>query len=343
MTGLALEIKDFLNLAQTLPVMDVRTPAEYDHAHIPGAENIPVFSNEERSVIGTLYLKKSSSEAILRGLDFIRPKLNSFAETGYRIARDGEALMHCWRGGMRSNSMAWLMNTIGIKTYTLSGGYKSYRRYTSEYFGRSFNLIVIGGRTGSGKTEVIKELKQLRAQVIDLEGIANHKGSVFGSIGLPEQPSNEQFENNLFAELVKLDAAKPIFIEDESLAIGKVFIPRNFFDQMSSSAFIRLDIPFESRLKNLLKIYGTGSTDELVDAVTRLVRRLGYGNTAAAIRLIASGDLPAAAEIVLRYYDKIYDRSMNNHTRKYIYVIGSTTESSREIALQIISKAKKWN
>jgi len=340
MTDLALDIRDFLQRVDTLPVLDVRTPAEYEHAHIPGAVNMPLFSNEERSVIGTLYLKKGPSQALLKGLEFIRPKMKELADTGHHIAPGGEAMMHCWRGGMRSNSMAWLMNTVGIKTYTLVGGYRSYRRFEAEYFSRPVNLIVLGGMTGSGKTAVLKELNFRGNQIIDLEDLASHKGSVFGGIGMPDQPSTEQFENYLFFRIMHIDTGQPVFIEDESLAIGKVFIPRSFYDQMSTAESIHLMVPFERRVENLVHEYSGGGSIDLATGVMRIERRLGRENAVKAVDLINRGDMTAATVLILKYYDKIYARSMNRHKRKTIQTIRVNHESPGEIAEIIISNLK---
>lgn len=339
MSELALDIAEFISMAKKKPVIDVRTPAEFYHGHIPGAFNLPLFSNEERSVIGTLYLKKGSSEAITRGLEFIRPKMKVLADSGHAIAPQGEALMHCWRGGMRSSSMAWLMNSVGVRTYTLKGGYKSFRRYTTEVFSRPLNLVVIGGMTGTGKTAVIKSLRSKGKQVIDLEGLAGHRGSVFGGIGLPDQPSTEQFENNLFDAIVKLDPLKPIYIEDESLSIGKVFIPRSFHLQMANRDFILLNLPFEKRVSNLVVDYSTGNKDDLAAAVRRIEKRLGTESSAKAEMLIYMGRMEESAEIILRYYDKVYARSME-HKRRRRYDINIDKSNPGEIAEMIISKTE---
>jgi tRNA 2-selenouridine synthase len=343
MSDLALDIKEFLRLSMKLPVIDVRTPAEFEHAHIPGAINLPLFSNEERSVIGTLYLKKGSDDAMTKGLEFIRPKMKLLANSGYDIAPAGEALMHCWRGGMRSSSMAWLLNAVGIKTYTLTGGYRGYRRHTAEWFGKPLKMFVLGGMTGSGKTEVLHSLQLKGVQIIDLENIAVHRGSVFGGIGLSEQPSTEQFENDLFSEIIKLSPELPVFIEDESLAIGKVFIPRIFYDGMSASTIVILNVPFATRLNTIVKAYSKGSREELINGVNRIGKRLGNENAAKAVKLIQLGDIEAAAEIILKYYDRIYARSMSMHNRKNIVELQITGEGPAEIAELITSNSKKWN
>jgi tRNA 2-selenouridine synthase len=316
MAEYALDIEEFVRKAELLPVIDVRSPAEFDHAHIPGAVNMPLFTNEERSVIGTLYMQKGSSEAIMKGLDITGPKFTSFARTARQIAPGGETLLHCWRGGMRSNSVAWLLNMVGIKTYTLTGGYKNYRRYAQHCFGEPLNLVVIGGMTGSGKSEILEALEKEGEQIIHLELLARHKGSVFGGIGMPEQPTTEQFENDLFETIRKLDTSRHIFIEDESLAIGKVFIPRSLYDQMSSARFINLVVPLKRRINHLVSGYTGGSPELLTEAVRRIERRLGLKNTNDIIAHIQHNEMHSAVEKILIYYDKIYQRSMGTHPRK---------------------------
>ncbi|HLO59509.1 MAG TPA: tRNA 2-selenouridine(34) synthase MnmH [Bacteroidales bacterium] len=337
MSDLSLNIEPFLLLSARLPVIDVRSPAEYHHAHFPGAVSMPLFSNEERSVIGTLYLQKGSKEAMVKGLEYIGPRMKDYALAGSRIAPGGEALMYCWRGGMRSNSMAWLMNTVGIRTSILTGGYKTFRKYVLDYFRKNLNLVVIGGMTGSGKTAVLESLESNGAQVIHLERLARHKGSVFGSVNMPEQPSSEQFENELFAGLYKLDYQKPVFIEDESLAIGKVFIPRDLYDQMSVARFINLEVSVEARIEMLLDNYTGGDTTQLVDGVRKLEKRLGKEKADRAIEMIKSNNLADAIAIVLKYYDKIYSRSMSQHQRKEAHVMTINTFSAEDIADSIMN------
>jgi tRNA 2-selenouridine synthase len=337
MSQFRFDITEFLVKAKTAPVIDVRSPVEYFHAHIPGAVNLPLFTNEERSVIGTLYLNKGSSEAMLKGLEIIGPRMKSFAQRGQEIAPGGEAVMYCWRGGMRSNSMAWLLNTAGIKTSTLIGGYKAYRRFVQDAFKKPLRLVVIGGMTGSGKTEVIEILESMGKQVLHLERLANHKGSVFGSVGMGTQPSAEQFENDIFTALSCLDPQKPIFVEDESLAVGNVFIPRALFDQMSATDFIQVVIPVEKRIQSLVESYTVGDHAILEEGVKKIEKRLGLENAGIAIECIRKGDMKRAVEIVLKYYDKIYERSMNMHQRRSsvkIYV--GEGEDAVEIAKEII-------
>jgi tRNA 2-selenouridine synthase len=337
MTDYKLNITDFLDKSRTMPVIDVRSPAEFEHGHIPGAMNLPLFTNEERSIVGTLYLQKGSSEAMLKGLELIGPKMKEYAGLAMDIAPEREALLHCWRGGMRSNSMAWLLNTIGIKTHTLEGGYKSYRHYAQAYFAKPIKLIVIGGMTGSGKTEVIEALESQGEPVIHLEWLARHKGSVFGSIGMPFQPTAEQFENDLFTRLRQLNSKEPVYIEDESLAIGRVFIPQLFFKQMSSAWCLNLVVPMNRRIQQLVEAYAGSDKKFLVAGVKRIEKRLGLANAALAIEHINNGEMTKAVVIVLQYYDKVYARSMSLLKRKEVTEIIVNNENSNEIALKIIN------
>jgi tRNA 2-selenouridine synthase len=332
-----LEISAFLDKSNTTPVVDVRSPAEFTHGHIPGAINLPLFTNEERSVVGTLYLKKGSSEAMIKGLELIGPKMKQFAEAGIELAKGGELLIHCWRGGMRSNSMAWLFRTMGIRASTLEGGYKSYRHFVHASFSNPVNLVVIGGMTGSGKTEILEALEKKGHQVIHLERLASHKGSVFGAIGLPCQPSTEHFENLLSGELQKLDPHKPVFIEDESLSIGRIFIPRPFYAQMSSGRLILLKVSSGQRIKRLVEAYTGGENDLLSSGIKRIERRLGSENAARAINLVNQGEMEMAVKIVLQYYDKVYARSMKMHKRKEVIGLEREDDNPEFLADEIIN------
>jgi tRNA 2-selenouridine synthase len=337
MLGYSIDIAEFLKKGASLPVIDVRSPAEYSHAHIPLAINLPLLRNEERSEIGNLYFKKGSSEAVMQGLKFIGPRMAALAAEGHRIAPEGEVLIHCWRGGMRSNSMAWLFNTAGIETYTLEGGYKNYRHYVQEFFSTAFNLFVIGGMTGSGKTAVLEALESRGIQIVHLERLACHRGSVFGGIGQPGQPSSEQFENDLFSVLRQLDRNKPVFVEDESLAIGKVFIPRPFYEQMNSAGFIRLVMPMERRVKSLVEDYTGGVPELLIQSVKRIEKRLGLEHAARIIEHISNHEMAEAVIMILKYYDKIYTRSMAKHDRNENLMISITNEDADSIADLILN------
>ena len=339
MTDYKLDIDGFLEKGRNCPILDVRSPVEFDRGHIPGALSLPLFSNEERSIVGTLYLQKGSKEAMMKGLELVGPKMKEFVRQASDLTPEGELALYCWRGGMRSNSMAWLFNTSGMKSHTLEGGYKAWRRHIHDFFGRPVpKLIVIGGMTGTGKTEILEEIENRKGQVIHLERLAQHKGSVFGHLGMPPQPSTEQFENELYSCLASLKTDDPVFVEDESLAIGQVFIPKPFYAQMSSARFINVVVPFKERVKRLVDSYTGGETELLIAAISRLDRRMGSENTKKARKFILERHMEKAVEIVLEYYDKLYARSMGTHTRAEVNNIFVSDENPNEIAGRILEK-----
>ncbi|HEU4717669.1 MAG TPA: tRNA 2-selenouridine(34) synthase MnmH, partial [Bacteroidia bacterium] len=211
-----LSIENFLLESTGIPVADVRSPAEFAGGHIPGAFNIPLFTNEERAAVGTIYKQQGNEAAVLKGLEFVGPKMTAFILKARENAPGKKIAVHCWRGGMRSASMAWLFETAGMEVLLLSGGYKAYRNFVLSNTGRKFDLRVVGGETGSGKTDILHELARKGEQVLDLEGLARHKGSSYGAIGQDPQPTVEQFENDFVHALTKLDPSRPVWIEDES-------------------------------------------------------------------------------------------------------------------------------
>ncbi|MEY2794218.1 MAG: hypothetical protein RJA76_2210, partial [Bacteroidota bacterium] len=180
-----------------VPILDVRSPGEFKRAHIPNALSLPLFTDEEREKVGICYKHQGKEKAVELGLEFVGPKLVNFVKYAKKVAFEGEILVHCWRGGMRSASMAWLLETAGLKVFLLEGGYKSYRNFVLKIQSEPLPLRVLGGKTGSGKTELLREMKNAGFQVIDLEDLAKHRGSAFGHFGLEEQPSSEHFENLL--------------------------------------------------------------------------------------------------------------------------------------------------
>lgn len=303
--------EEFLNLSKTIPTIDVRSPGEYDHAHIPGALNLPLFSNEERAEVGTIYKQRGRVKAVQRGLEIVGPKMSQFSK--FALALDSQkVLIHCWRGGMRSSSMAWLLETLGIECYLLEGGYKSYRNYVLNSFEKGLKIVLLGGFTGSGKTDLLTILKDSGEQVIDLEGLANHKGSAFGSIGLPPQPSNEMFENLLSQVIIATDSERFVWIEDESRNVGKVFIPEKLWLQMRKAPLIRIESSFEERLERLVRDYATEDSKRLEESIAKIEKRLGYDNCKFALEACREGNLKRAAEICLIYYDKAYASQLNN-------------------------------
>ena len=320
-----IHIDEFLKLAETHPVFDVRSPGEYHHAHMPGAISLPLFTDEERKLVGTAYKQISREQAIKIGLDYFGPKMRLMVEQVEALAVDSRlVLIYCWRGGMRSGAVSWLLDMYGFKVYTLIGGYKKFRNHVLDTFKKPYHFNIIGGYTGSGKTELLKTLKEKGEKVIDLENIANHKGSAFGAIGLPPQPTQEMFENLLSNELSAIsskeglltpDSRLPtgfIWLEDESQRIGLVNIPVDLWKNMRQSKVWFLDIPFEERLKHIIPEYGILEQEKLIAAIERISQKLGHLNAKTAILLLKEGKISESFDILLRYYDKFYFRSLHN-------------------------------
>ena len=307
----ALEIKEFFELSAQHPVIDVRTPAEFDHGHIPGAINIPLFNNEERAEIGTLYKQQGRKPAMLRGMELITPKFPDFLKAAQQASATGTLLVHCWRGGMRSGGMAWLFNWYGFNVFTLKGGYKSFRHMVLDTFAKPYQIKVLGGRTGSGKTLILHELAKQGQTILDLEGLAHHKGSAFGSLGEEPQPTQEMFENIVAVNLLKIPSASTIWVEDESHNIGKRVVPIRFFEQMRKAKVYYVDIPIEERVNYLVEAYGKYNKEELKESIDRITKRLGPQHAKAAKEAIETGDMKTACEISLVYYDKSYTHGLN--------------------------------
>lgn len=335
-----IDIDKFLELRKQHPVLDVRSPGEYQHAHIPGAHSFPLFSDEERKEIGTAYKQISREKAIKIGLDHFGPKMRSLVEQAEAIAEKSGSrtlLVHCWRGGMRSGAVAWLLDVYGFKVHTLIGGYKSFRRWTLAQFEKKQPLRLIGGYTGSGKTDLLMALQEKGEAVLDLEGLAHHKGSAFGNIGQPEQPTQEHFENKLSLALRKLDQenSSRIWVEDESQRIGRVNIPGPFWQQMREAPVLFLEIPFEERLKYIVKGYGFLDAQRLIDATDRIRKKLGDKNANEAIEQISNGQILPAFDTLLRYYDKLYLKSLFNreNAQALIQVIEASDVNESNIQL----------
>jgi tRNA 2-selenouridine synthase len=332
----SLQITTFLDLAKKTPVIDVRSPAEFERGHIPNAHNLPLFTNEERAQIGTCYKQKGKKSAIQSGLEIVGPKLASFVKEAHLLAPNAEILLHCWRGGMRSGSMAWLFEMSGLNVKTLKGGYKSYRNTVLQAFSNPFKIAVLGGETGTGKTAILKEIEKSGEQIIDLEHIASHKGSAFGALGMQPQPTIEQFENNLFYTLQQLDPSKTIWIEDESKTIGRIFVPMPFWQQMAKSTLYRIRIPLEVRIQRLLREYGTFQKNQLKEAVTRIQKRLGGLDTQNCMKALDENDLKTVAAITLHYYDKAYNHLINKKQAPVVFEVDHPQDNPEQIAALIL-------
>lgn len=298
-------VQEFLVHAE-IPIIDVRAPQEYSYAHIQGAQSVPLFSDQARAHIGTLYKQHGKEAAVKLGLSLVGPRLHELVELVETVAPEKIVRLHCWRGGMRSASFAWLLDLNGYTVYLLDGGYKAYRAYIRQQFAKKYMLITISGKTGSGKTDFLKKLKDQNHQTLDLENLAGHKGSVFGHIGLPKQPTQEQFENKLGQELLYFDASKPIFVEKESRRIGQLLIPDSFFEQITSARSLYLESTNQERIERIMRDYGSADKETLCAAVKRLEKRLGGLVYKEIITYIQENNYHAAIRRLLLYYDRYY-------------------------------------
>jgi tRNA 2-selenouridine synthase len=323
-----LPLSDFIALSHHHPILDVRSPAEYQHAHIPTAISFPLFTDEERKIVGTAYKQESKQKAIKWGLQFFGTRMATMVEAAEEIIAQHllthkeitpnaqhKILVHCWRGGMRSAGVAWLLDLYGFEVYTLAGGYKVYRNWVLQQFNLPYSFRMIGGCTGSGKTPLIQLLQKKGSAAINLEGIASHRGSAFGNLGMPPQPSQEMFENLLAAELYKYSQSTTppgIWLEDESQRIGNINIPGPIFAQMRSSPLYFLEIPFEERLQQIIRDYGAFSSELIIATITRIQKRLGGLETKLAIQYMQDNQLADCFRVLLKYYDKYYLGSLQN-------------------------------
>lgn len=313
----SIAVEDFIEKSLDHLIIDVRAPIEFDKGHLPGAKNIPLFEDIERAEIGTLYKLKGKDEAVMRGLEIVSPKLTEFIRKVKSESDNKDVFVYCFRGGMRSNSFGWLINVSGLKSTILEGGYKAYRNHVLNYFESKHKLILLGGATGSGKTDILKELAK-QMQVVDLEGIAHHKGSAFGAIGQEAQSPQQLFEHNLFNALKKQDITKIILLEDESMTIGYNKIPYPFWLQMKEAPIVKIQVPFELRVNRLVKEYGSAPIEQLKKSVTNISSQLGPNNAKDCLQFLDEGRLADVARLTLFYYDKAY---LYNHEKKGLKTI----------------------
>lgn len=330
-----ISIEELLPLTDTLTLIDVRSPAEYELAHIPGAFNIPIFDNEERRQVGIKYKIGGKENAVLLGLDYVGPKMSAFVREAKRLSRNKKILVHCWRGGMRSASMAWLFETAGLEVLVLKGGYKAYRKYIRKQFGQPAKIVVLGGYTGSGKTEILELLKDQGEQFLDIEGFANHRGSVFGPLGQDEQPSNEQFENDLADAWRKFDFGRTIWVEDESRQLGKVGIPDPLFQKIREARMIKIIVPKPFREERLVKEYGSFDKLILHEMIERIKKRLGGLVTSDSHEALDSGDLMRVASLTLSYYDKAYEFGASKRNPEKVFELEVEMDDPSENAERI--------
>lgn len=333
----ALDADSFFDVKDEFPLLDTRSPSEYAKGHIPKAHSFPLFTDEERAEVGTSYKQKGRKAAIKSGLRRVGPKMEEFVEKAEAFGSQA-FLMHCWRGGMRSETLAWLLELYGFEVKVLKGGYKAYRRALLNFFGQALELRVITGATGSKKTKVLHEMAKMGQQVIDLEGIACHQGSSFGTQATVGQPTTEQFQNELFEAFRNLDTERPVWLEDESFRIGQVEMIEPLFHQKEAAPHYHIEIPYSERVKALTKDYGEIPKERLIKATNRIRKRLGHERTEAAVQHIERGDLEEAVVIILAYYDKTYFKGIQKKSERISEKLSFNSSDPQRIAETLIDK-----
>lgn len=334
-----IEPKNFLEEAKSRVILDVRSPAEFEKGHIPGAHSFSLFTDEERARVGTLYAKSGREAAFFVGLDIVGPKMSMFVKQALKFAPNKQILIHCWRGGMRSASMAWLLESAGFDVKILEGGYKNYRSYIREAFKRPVKLLVLSGMTGCGKTAILHEMKKMGAQVIDLEGMANHKGSAFGHVGQNPQPSTEQYENNLAQIWSDFDFSKPLWIEDESRNVGRVMIPEPLFALMTRATVIEIYFQRNYRVKRLVAEYAGIDDQAIAFCLQKIKDSLGNKNVQDLLLLLSNQQYSAFADKILNYYDESYDYSLHKKTLSRVEKMSPKGLNPKDQATEILDFA----
>jgi len=322
-----------------LPVIDVRSPGEFERGHIPGAISVPLFDDDQRAVVGTLYKQQGREPAIQRGLDIATAKSDNLATEIARHVGDADFILHCWRGGMRSRGVAWLCDQRGLKPKLLEGGYKSFRRAAHRNFEQHRDIILLAGKTGTGKTLLLEKLAEAGQQTIDLEGLAVHRGSAFGGIPDTPQPTTEHFENLLFLQWSRLDARRPVWIEGENQSIGKVRVPVPVFRQMTNSPIVVVEVNRQKRVDFLLDQYSYLTDEHLTESVHRIQKRLGGLRLTQAIKAIESGDRRSFVEITLEYYDKTYGKALENKQELGIFTVEMSKPADSDVVGTLIDLA----
>lgn len=317
--------------------IDLRSPSEFLQGSIPGSINIPLLDDQEREIIGVIY-RQDQQQARLKGISFVSPKLPEITERLEKIQRYGTPVLYCWRGGMRSKSLHALVTTVlDLPVYRLKGGYKEYRTFILNRL-REYTLpmplFVLNGLTGSGKTEILAILENLGCPVLDLEGLALHRGSVFGHLGLPASRRQKDFDGLLWNRLEELKNSAYLLVEGEGKRIGSVHLPDFLYQGILSGKHILVTSPLEERVKRLLKEYTPDSEEEIetvIRAIQSLKKYLGKTKIDQFVTLAKKKKFPElVTELCLTYYDRLYKDSKPENTSFILTVDSSDPKEAAE-------------
>jgi len=300
--------------------IDTRSPSEFQKGHIPKAINIPLLNDEQRAIVGTVYKKQTQEKAITKALELAGPNFVNIYTDLLKLQRkhtDKELIIYCARGGMRSGTVHSFMSSLKINSKRLIGGYKTYRNIVLDYIERDIpdiKFIILNGYTGSGKTTVLKKMQAQKLPVIDLEGIAMHMGSAFGSIpynGI--RTTQQQFENRLATSLINLNGAKTVFLEGESKRIGWVNLNKNFYEKMTNSDMVIIKRSESYRIRKILEDYDINDI-EFKNSLNRITKKLGGERYKEISKMLEKHEDEAVVrELLINYYDKLYNHSINKN------------------------------
>jgi tRNA 2-selenouridine synthase len=328
---------DYKELRGEYVLVDVRSPGEYKEATIPGAVNIPLFNDEERALIGTIYTRESTEKAKRLGVDLVSKNLPKIYEEVIDLEKKYKKIvMFCARGGMRSGSIAELLGALGVKVERIKNGYKGYRAAINEELPKlneEVTYIVLHGNTGVGKTEILKKLMENNCDVLDLEGFANHRGSILGSVGLGETRSQKYFESLIYAEL-KNRKSNYIFIEAESRRIGRVLIPEYIHNKMKEGIHVFVDADLDFRSNLIIDEYtkGKNCNEELCDAIMKIRKHISVADLEQYCERIRNNDyIDVVKELMVRYYDPLYMHSSNQYKYDLKIIVESIEASAKQL------------
>lgn len=331
------DIKDYLNVRSEAVLFDVRSEKEFAEGHIPDAINIPMLTNEQRHKVGLVYKQMGREAAVFKGLELSGPELKNRLKTALKYNGEKAVYIHCWRGGMRSEFFAFILHFYGLKVHVINGGYKAFRKYAQEQFLVPIPALnILAGKTGSAKTLLLKKLADAGENVIDLEELAQHRGSSFGALAFAGQPTQEQFENQLALCLAEKITSARIWIEDEGRTIGSKVIPEGLWGQMRSASRLLIDRSFEERLEHITSDYGAFSVDALRESFIRIGKRLGPQHLKKALEYLSEGKIKDAFTIALTYYDRSYDYLLAQHDPQNISIFNGTGKSYDQIVTELI-------
>ena len=313
----AITAEEFVKMSWEVAVLDVRSPGEFKQGHIPSAINFPLFDDGERAEVGTLYKQVGKLPAVERGLEIVSGKMKDMFMQGLSYARDGKILVHCWRGGKRSESVANLLGVAGLDVCLLTGGYKAYRNWVLDRFKQQQSFLVLGGLTGSGKTRILHHLRSLGQSVLDIEAHAAHRGSAFGRLGQTTYVSPQQFENGMAEDLCRLSGST-IWLEDESRVLGSLILPQSLWDQKQLAPVFYIEIPDADRIRMLLEDYGGQNHEGVAASIKKIAQSLGGLRSQQALDALAADDGPLLTQMLLDYYDKLYRNSLEAKPKQNI-------------------------